>query len=239
MRLRWDAVPTATGYRLFRSSGNVGTAVVLDSADATSFEDCDAPAGETLTYRMRVNLPGEGWERSGPVTSFVLDPRPANDLSDANLSREPFASADAAILRPTGSGLRDIEVIRDGVVVDQNYDSFDGPNVALEDWYAIRFARAVRANEVQYVEGKSFDNGGWWLSLTVQYLDPQTLEWRDYPHVKLSPEYDFADRQEGRTAYTRWTFTFDPAIAAGIRVHGRPGGTTAFTSIAELEVYYR
>jgi len=238
--LAWEPIPTATAYRVVRltSSDDPGE-TVFSAKRATAFEDRAAPTGRALTYRVEVNLPEGGWQSSAPVRSFVFVPKAANEKGDTNLAREDFASADAAVLHPLGGGLRDVEVIRDGVVTDQNYDSFDGKNEAAEDWYAIRFARAVRANGLQYIEGSNFHDGGWWLSLTAQYLDPETFEWRDCSNVRLSPTYDFADRQEGRPPFTRWTLIFDPVTCAGIRVFGRPGGDADFTSIAELEVYWR
>jgi len=240
VRLEWSPVPTATEYRLIRSSSPANAdQPIFTTRKAISHEDRSAPTGLAVTYRMEVNLPEGGWQTSAPVPSFVFVPEAANEKSDANLALADYASADAAVLSPTGSGLRDVNVIRDGVVAEQNYDSFDGVNQAEQDWYAIRFARAVHVNAVEYVEGKNFNNGGWWLSLTVQYLDPQTFEWRECPNVRLSPAYDFQDRREGRTAYTRWTFTFDPVICAGLRIFGQPGGEADFTSIAELEAYYR
>ncbi|MGQ9731124.1 MAG: ADP-ribosylglycohydrolase family protein [Candidatus Zipacnadales bacterium] len=240
VRLRWSPVPGATGYRVTRSRGAAeASRLLFHTENATTFEDTKAPAGEPLVYQLQVRLPELGWQSAGPVRSFLFLPTPVNSRGSTNLAREAFALADAAVLAPTGSGLRDIEVIRDGIVAEQNYDSFDGPNEAAEDWYAIRFARAVHVNTVEYVEGQSFHDGGWWLSLTAQYLDANSFEWRPCTNVRLSPEYDFTDHQEGRKAYQRWTLTFDEVVCAGIRIYGRPGGDADFTSIAELEVYYR
>ena len=39
--------------------------------------------------------------------------------------------------------------------------------------------------------------------------------------------------------YTTYTFTFDEIDGDGIRVVGTPGGTMAYTGIAELAVFYR
>lgn len=232
----WDPVPTATSYQLVREDSDEP---VFTTTNATPFEDTKAPVGQPVSYRMRVRLPDGEWHGSAPVSSFIFVPTPTNERGDTNLARSDFATPDAAVLSPTGGGLKDIAVIRDGVTTEQNYDSFDGKNEAAEDWYAIRFARAVRANSVEYVEGNNFHDGGWWLSLTVQYLDPETFGWHNCSNVRMSPEYDFEDRQENRKAYTPWTFTFDEVTCAGIRIFGKPGGEADFTSIAELEVYYR
>ncbi|MFQ6098968.1 MAG: ADP-ribosylglycohydrolase family protein, partial [Armatimonadota bacterium] len=239
VRLQWEAVPTATRYRLVRSgAASERGETIFETEKATSYEDSAVAPGRVATYRMMVRLSDGQWHSSVPVRSFIFTPNPTNLPGATNLARSPWATPDAAVLNPTGSGLRDIGVISDGIVADQNYDSFDGKNPAQEDWYAIRFARGVRANAVEYVEGKNFHDGGWWLSLTVQYLDPETFEWRECEHVRISPDYDFEDRQDGRAPYSRWTLTFAPVACAGIRIFGRPGGEAAFTSIAELEVFY-
>ena len=240
VQLTWAEVPTATAYRLLRATSDKPEGVrIFGTKAATSYEDRSAPVGESVAYTVEVKLPETGWQSSEPITSFVFDPVAANETSDENLARSDFASADAAILTPKGGGLRDIEVIRDGIVEEQNYDSFDGKNAAPEDWYAIRFAKAVRVSSIEYVEGSNFHDGGWWLSLTAQVLDPESFEWRDCDSVQLSPEYDLEDHQEGRQAYTRWALTFDPETCAGVRIIGEPGGEADFTSIAELEAYYR
>jgi len=234
--LEWQPVPTATGYRLLRDDSDKP---VSTTQKATSFEDKKAPAGKALSYRMEVKLANGEWHGSAPIGSLVFVPTAANERAEDNLARSEYATPDAAVLTPTGGGLKDIAVICDGIATDQNYDSFDGKNEAEEDWYAIRFARAARVNAAEYVEGSSFHDGGWWLSLTVQYLDPEAFEWRDCSNVQMSPGYDFEDHQEGRTPHTQWTFAFDTVTAAGIRLFGKPGGEADFTSIAELEVYYR
>jgi hypothetical protein len=240
VRLRWRAVEGALGYRVFRADSSDGVPKAVSKVlTSTSFEDAGLAPGQVAYYQVGVSLQGAGWARTSSVRSYVLAAGPLNEPSEANLARQPWALADAAVLAPTGSGLRDIGVIRDGVVSDQSYDSFDGMNRAEQDWYAILFTRPARANAVEYVEAKSFNNGGWWLSLRVQYLDPVTLVWRDCPGAAMAPGYDFGDHQEGRAPYSRWRFILAPVTCAGVRVVGRPGGSAAFTSIAELEVYCR
>ncbi len=240
--IEFTPIPTGRQHRIMRIDErhpNGVAAFTTGYHESVTREDRKAPSGQPLAYRVEVRLPESGWQSSSPVATSVIDPIATNERADENLALLDSASPDAAVLHPTGGGLKDIGVIRDGVVVDQNYDSFDGQNAAAEDWYAIRFAKAARANAIEYVEGQSFHNGGWWLSLTAQYLDLDSFEWRDCANVSLSPEYDFADHQDGRADYTRWTLTFDEVTCGGIRIFGRPGGDASFTSIGELEIYYR
>jgi hypothetical protein len=38
--------------------------------------------------------------------------------------------------------------------------------------------------------------------------------------------------------YKTYTLRFDEAVADGVRIYGAPGGSDAFTNIAELSVHY-
>ena len=240
VRVSWRPLARVARYRLFRSLApeELGE-TIFSSRQAASWEDSGAPVGRLLSYTLEVRMADGLRSRSRPMKSFVLAGGPLNEPSDVNLARQPWAFPDAAVDRPTGSGLKDLRVIADGITANQNYDSFDGVNPSQEDWYAIFFARRTRVNELQYVEGNNFHDGGWWLSLTAQYLDPQSFTWRDCRNVQISPAYDFRDTQEGRVPCSRFKLTFEPVVCAGVRICGRPGGSAAFTSIAELEVYYR
>jgi len=238
IRLEWQPVRSARRYAVLRRPTGTGVwqALATVPASARSFVDHTVRQGQAFDYTLRPELGFRGTEYAGIVHGYLISPVAENLPSAENLALAADAWVDAQILNPTGGGLKDISVIRNGIR-DENYDSFDGANPLDQDWYAIRWPRAVHANRVVYVEGKSFDNGGWWLSLRLQVLDPVSKQWRDVP-ASVSPAYDHSDHQAGRQPYTAFTFEFPTLTCAGLRVVGEPGGTAAFTSIGELEVYY-
>ena len=112
-------------------------------------------------------------------------------------------------------------------------DSWDGTAKTSDQW-GYTWPRAYRMNRVVYTTGTMFSDGGWFASgLKVQVR--QDFQWVDVTGVNVSPIYPYSS-QVG--SFTHYTFTFDTTWGDGVRVTGVPGGTSSFTSIAELEVYY-
>ncbi len=238
VRLAWSPVPHARRYAVLRSEGgDVGwKRIGVAGAETNAYLDRAAKPGKAYRYVLRADLAVRGVDTTPPVVGGIVDPVATNEPSPENFALAEDAWADALVLGPTGSGLKDVDAIRNGVR-EENYDSFNGAVRGEDDWYAIRFLRAKRVNEVVYTEGKSFDNGGWWLSLGVEALDPVTMEWSPIEGAAFSPAYDFTDSQTGRAPYTVYTFRFPTVVCAGVRVAGKPGGERTFTSIGELEAY--
>ncbi len=236
--LRWRRIPTARGYRIFRAEEGGKPVELARVGDVDHWADASAQPGKRYFYSLKVVMPYGEMGPTKPVLGGRVAGAPKNEKSDENLALRPTAYADARITAPTGSGLKNIEVIRNGNVAE-NYDSFDGDNKLDLDWYAIRFLEPVTVNEVVYIEGKHFNDGGWWTSLWVQYLDLDTGQWTNVSGLQIRPRYNFADKREGRKPFGRYVLTFDPVACAGVRIIGEPGGSADFTSIAELEVFYR
>ena len=150
------------------------------------------------------------------------------------------AQAQAVIAKvpaPLGSGAG-LSVIRDGDRppagtgdTRRQYDSWDGANAATEDWVGYTFASPQTFTRVVFQEGVHFWDGGWFLSLTVQVR--QSGQWVAVRNLATTPAYS------GRNApnYTTYTLSFDPIQGDGIRIYGAPGGSAAFISVGEVEVF--
>ena len=100
----------------------------------------------------------------------------------------------ALVTAPTGGGARTLEVMRDGVTpavgsADSalQYDTFDGPNTAAEDWIGYTFGAGQTFQRVLFQEGNNFVDGGWFTTLRVQVR--QGGNWVDVPgldhHTRL------------------------------------------------------
>lgn len=139
----------------------------------------------------------------------------------------------SCVTEPTGSGSKDINVIRDGVLYSGGYDSFDGDNQAELDWYGYEWDTKHKVSQLLYTTGKRFKNGGWWESLDVEYLDENTKKWKSVTKLQISPDA----LVDWSWPYRRHSITFKPVTTKAIRIIGKPGGDSDFTSIAELEVY--
>ncbi len=150
-------------------------------------------------------------------------------------SGEPIAR----VMSPTGIGNPDIEVIRDGRRPSpgstdplRQYDTYDGVNGVDFDWIGYAFDFSPTWEMILFQEGRHYGNGGWFESLIVEVR--QGDDWVDVTGLSITPEYPF--RNDGRS-FDRYTLRFDPIDGSGIRLVGRPGGSAAFISVAELWVY--
>ncbi len=139
---------------------------------------------------------------------------------------------------PTGGGNHNIEIIRDGDLPPvgnaqsaRQYDTFDGANVASEDWIGYAFDTPQHFCRVLFQEGRQFWDGGWFETLTVQVR--QDGAWIDVTDLSSAPVYAGANG----TTYERFMLTFAPTSGDAIRLYGRPGGSADFISVGELRVY--
>lgn len=109
-------------------------------------------------------------------------------------------------------------------------DSWTDENKS-EDWWGETWPASQTVNRVVYTTGKMFSNGGWFDDLRLQLRIEG--EWRDVA-ASSSPAYP-----SSAAAGPNKSFTFDiPSQPAdGVRVIGKPGGTTTFTSAAEISAF--
>jgi hypothetical protein len=88
-------------------------------------------------------------------------------------------------------------------------------------------------DEVVYQTGTMFTNGGWFAS-NLQVL--QNGQWVAVPqNVYVTPSYPYSPEAQSQASYT---FDFPSVSGTGVRIIGTPGGTSYFTSIGQLGVYY-
>jgi hypothetical protein len=118
----------------------------------------------------------------------------------------------------------------------QSEDSFDQENKPLDFW-GYTFERTYNIDRVVYTTGNMFPDGGWFSSngggLRVQTR--QNFHWVDVKDLHITPAYPY-DASAGPNH--TYMLKFRPTWGDGVRIVGPPGGSSFFTSIAELEVYY-
>ena len=112
-------------------------------------------------------------------------------------------------------------------------DSWTG-EMKKEDYWGYTYSDYLTFNAVEYTTGNVDDKGGFFTDVRVQVR--RGLEWVDVDGLHVPPEYTCNAEVK---PYTTYTFTFDEIDGDGIRVVGTPGGTMAYTGIAELAVFYR
>lgn len=123
------------------------------------------------------------------------------------------------------------ELISDGRLTGSE-ESWNGER-KTEDYWGYTWKEALHVNELRYTTGKQDTRGGWFKNLEVQVR--RGHDWVAASHLKITPEYSADQSVLGNKTYT---LTFDEEATDGVRIHGEPGGTDAFTNIAELSVFY-
>lgn len=158
---------------------------------------------------------------------------PANTLSRANLALEPGTRAISKSTR-FGSlcGLDCSDQLNNGVL-KVNEDDYD-EELKTTDWWGYTWPRPYHINRIVYETGDALADGGWYSNdLHVQVR--QNFKWVDVPGGTITPPYPYS-LNAGR--HTTYTFNLPDSWGDGVRIIGTPGGTSHFTSISQLGVFY-
>lgn len=160
---------------------------------------------------------------------------PTNARDDAN-NLAQTGNGTTAISKSTHfgtlSGANFSDSLNNGNLAE-NEDDYD-QEVKSQDWWGYTWNQSYNLNKVVYTTGNMFSDGGWFSSgLTVQVR--QNFQWVNVSGLHATPSYPYNNSAGTNTNYV---FTFDDTWGDGVRIIGAPGGTSYFTSIAELRVYY-
>jgi hypothetical protein len=157
---------------------------------------------------------------------------PVNEKNNKNLASPEF-SENVTPISKYSAHYGNLHFLNDGIKL-QTEDNWNGVNKHV-DWWGYTWSHSYNMNEVEYTTGNMFGpDGGWFNDIKVQVR--QNFEWVDVENLKGVPTYP-NDSSAGTNQ--TYTFTFDATWGDGVRIFGTPGGTATFTSVAELEVYYR
>jgi hypothetical protein len=213
--------------RLKHNRGQYGTSI------PSKFISAD---GKNLYLQSNVCCDGNSYTFS--LRKLYLEPdtsaSPSNGPSSNNLA---MASGTRAISKSTHYGSlcgRNCSDQLNSGVTNASEDDFD-EEVKTADWWGYIWPKPHHLNEVVYQTGEMFPDGGWYAAkLKVQVR--QNFKWVDVAGATISPAYPYTD---AAGAYTTYTFDFPETWGDGVRITGRPGGTSYFTSISQLGVFYK
>ena len=213
--------------RLKHNRGQYGTSI------PSKFISAD---GKNLYLQSNVCCGGNSYTFS--LRKLYLQPSapgaPANKPVGSNLALE---AGTRAISKSTHYGLlcgRNCTDQLSSGTPSVSEDDFD-EEVKTLDWWGYIWPKCYNLNQVAYTSGEIFEDGGWFIdNLRVQVR--QNFEWIDVPGATITPTYPYTD-QTG--AYTTYTFKFAATWGDGVRIIGQPGGTSYFTSINQLGIYYQ
>jgi len=211
-------------------------------------------AARTTTFvsatRLTAAIAAPDVATAGTAQVSVFSPTPGGGVSAAQAFAVTSGGAGqnltalgtviAKITAPLGSGSRDLQVIRDGVMPPvgsttgwgSQYDTFDGSNTAPDDWIGYQYTSAQSFGRVVFQEGMHFGDGGWFTSLTVQVR--QAGAWVNVQGLTSTPAYPGSNNGINFETYT---LQFAAISGDAIRIYGVPGGSSAFISVAELQVF--
>ena len=212
--------------RLTTNRGQYGTSI------PSKFISAD---GKSLYLQSNVCCSGDSYTfslRHLYLQTYAPD-APNNGYSSNNLA---LAAGTRAISKSTHLGYLCALDCRDQIAsgpLDLNDNDFD-EEAKTVDWWGYIWPRSYRINQVTFLNGPTFVDGGWYASdLRVQVR--QNFEWIDVPSQSVSPSYPYTTDAANQT----YTFSFPETWGDGVRIIGTPAGTSYFTSITHLGVAYR
>ncbi|MGD9561730.1 MAG: DUF4185 domain-containing protein [Pyrinomonadaceae bacterium] len=128
-----------------------------------------------------------------------------------------------------------VEFYNDGLK-DKFETSRDCDKQKTVDHWGFIFSRNYNFNRVVYTPGETTKVGGWFdRSTPLKVQVRQKFQWKDASRMQITPAYPF-DHNAQNSSYQ---ISFKDISGDGIRIIGSPGGVQNYTSIAELEVYFK
>jgi hypothetical protein len=124
------------------------------------------------------------------------------------------------------------QIMNDGDTATNDEDSHNG-EAKQYDYWGYTWPKSLYLNTLRYTTGKQLPTGGYFEQLGLQVRHES--EWIDVPWFDVQPAYPGTAET---TPFTTYTLRFSPVIGNGIRIHGQPGGTEHYTSIAELSAHF-
>jgi hypothetical protein len=217
------SVPTAT-----QTSTSAATQTPTPTATPSRVATATATSSATSTHTPTVTRTAT--TTPTPTPTWTSAPAPA-DLT-------ALGTIIARVRKPTGTGNKNLEVIRDGDTPPvgtndplRQYDTDDGANLATNDWIGYKYSLHPAFTGVVFQEGMHFSDGGWFNTLTVQVHTSKG--WVPVSGLQISPAYP----GNNGVGFETFVLKFDQVVGDQIRLYGVPGGTHAFISVGELRVY--
>ncbi len=167
------------------------------------------------------------------VLGIPKNGEPTNIKSNNNLANYSYSDHPVATYRASSAGIN--KNIND-LNYQQSNSSYTGSKKKKSnDYWGITFNSNININELVYTVGEiDFEQGGWFNKMKVQVR--QNGVWCDVKNLNVSDEYTYNGTLK---SFSKITIRFNQTWGNGIRIIGEPGGASCYTTIAELEVYYR
>ncbi len=129
-----------------------------------------------------------------------------------------------------------LSVLNDGRT--EAFETSEDQDLKTLDWWGYVWPRRYAVNTLVYTAGPISDDGGWFgsgLRVQVRRRDDTGYHWVEVTGLRTDPPYPYDKAAAGGT----YALTFDAVDTDGVRLVGTPALPAAYTSIAQLEVYFR
>jgi len=138
-----------------------------------------------------------------------------------------------------------VDVIRDGKTIGEGstFYSINSSTKPKVDYYGYKWDQARQIGLIDFHTGAMEENGGWFSTLNVEYLD-QNGKWHKVDDLVVSPELVQGEQPHNKPHFVEYLLVFKPVQTKAIRMIGNAGGikhwsgnSSYYTSISELGVY--
>ena len=215
-------------FKLITNGPDPVKSVTMDMGDGNVYNCIVARYAypETGVYTVKYTVVSESGvkvEKERKVTVEAL----------TNIQATPICE----VVNSSGGGLNAIfdgyvPYVSDGTNKKVQCDTWDG-NSRDSIYAGLVFKATATINGVDFVEGINFHDGGWFVSQPdVEVLIDGT--WTKV-EAQISRAYPTGNTQAAHgNNYDIYTFTFAPVACDGVRLKGKPGGSSSFISIGEI-----
>ncbi len=144
-----------------------------------------------------------------------------------------------SVTDPEGGGNKNMQVMYDFVIpsvgtsdLSLQYDTYRQVDRPESVYAGVKFDVSAKLTGVAFTEGMHFHDGGWFDGTpTIEVLVDGV--WTAV-EASVSPSYPTGANELG-SHFDTYTFTFaEEIVCEGVRLIGKPGGTSSFISIGEI-----
>lgn len=229
-----DTLPAGGGNvtLTWTSSGAVSASIDQGIGSVALNGSATVPVGQTMSFTL--TLTNALGTQSYIAGVFVALPGGGGNLQDITSTGNPVA----LITNPTGTGNRNLEIIRDGITPPQGssnpndqYDTYNGGGIRLVDWIGYTYSAIQSFGSIILQEGIHASEGGFFAG-SPRVEVRVGAQWIEVQGLVITPAYSAGSVSN----FAMYTLSFNAISGDGIRVAGTPGGTARYLSVAELRV---
>ena len=138
-----------------------------------------------------------------------------------------------------------VDVIRDGRFLGEGstFYSIDASSRPKVDYYGYKWNKIHQIGMIGYHTGAMEENGGWFSTLNVEYLD-RNGKWQKVDDLLITPQLVQGKQPHNKPHFIEYLLVFEPVNTNAVRIIGQAGNArhwvskpSYFTSISELTIH--